>query len=467
MRLWSCSTFFCPVQLRCFEPIEDLHRALSSYLPHPVPVLLGFIAFRIGRNLTLQAHTETIELLMDRAITQSLIAGGVVVIGNHDGILYSTAKGQISTRPGSPLLNEHTMFDLASLTKVIATTPAIMKLLDEGKVSLLDPLSRWFPEFSESRDDITVLNLLTHTSGLADFDVPVNHAMSGAIQKAAAQKKKPRPGTSFNYADINFILLSELVNRASGKTLDVYCREELYTPLGANATMFLPPIELADTIAPTQGITCGIVQDVNARRLGSVAGHAGLFSSGYDLARFARLVLGGGVIDGKRILSERVVTQMTAPYFYSNGTVVRGLGWDMESPFSAPKGTLFSEASFGHTGYSGSSIWIDPQRDLFVVLLTNRTNYRDTRSFNQLRRDISTIAAADFTASAGLQRLSQPWQVTKITADLLRPRWPIIRPPAPKIRLVASASESRSLRQYGRKHGKSHRHKSSGRIRRA
>ncbi len=366
-------------------------------------------------------HTETIELIMERAIARNLIAGGVVVIGNHNGILYSTAKGQISIHPGAPLLNEHTIFDLASLTKVIATTPAIMKLLEEGKISLLDPLSSWFPEFADSREDITVLNLLTHTSGLVDFDLPVDNAMNVAIHKAAAQRNRVHPGTSFNYADINFILLSELVQRASSKTLDVYCREELFSPLGANSTMFIPPHGLLGSIAPTLGFTGGIVQDHNARRLGGVAGHAGLFSSASDLARFARLVLGDGMIDGTRILSERVVKQMTAPYFYSNGAVVRGLGWDMESPFSAPKGTLFSEASFGHTGYSGSSIWIDPQRDLFVVLLTNRINYRDTKTFNQLRRDISTIAAADFTTSAGLQRLSQPWEAAKIAAALFNP----------------------------------------------
>ncbi len=204
---------------------------------------------------------------------------------------------------------------------------------------------------------------------------------------------------------------------------------------------------------------------MNARRLGGVAGHAGLFSTGQDLARFARLVLGGGIIEGKRILSERVVNQMTAPYFYSNGRVVRGLGWDIESPFA--RRSLFSEVSFGHTGYSGSSIWIDPKQDLFVIVLTNRLNYRDTSAFNQLRRDISTIAAASFTVADDLLRLTGPLEVARITAELMRPALATVKPPArkTKVRLLAYASQARSHHQPAKKPGKKHRHK-SGKIRR-
>lgn len=421
-----------------------------------------------AEELVAPVASGTIDALVERAITNNLIAGGVVVIGNHERILYSTSKGRISGRPEAAELNDRTIFDVASLTKVIATTTAVMKLLDEGRISLLDPLTRWFPEFKDTpRQDTTILNLLTHTSGLNDFDVPNTNAMKGAIRKAAAERTKARPGTSFNYADINFILLGELVHRVSGRPLDVFCHEELFAPLGASSTMFLPPIELADSIAPTIGFTCGVVQDINARRLGSVAGHAGLFSSGQDLARFAQMILGGGMLDGKRILSERVVAQMTAPYFYSNGAVIRGLGWDMESPFSAPKGSLFSEISFGHTGYSGSSIWIDPQRDLFVILLTNRVNYRDTKSFNQLRRDVSTIAAGDFTATGDLQRLTPPLEVAKITAELLRPSWPRLQSAPRKVKLIAKASTGRAHRQDGKKRGKSQRHKSPVKSRRA
>ena len=411
----------------------------------------------------------TIDFLMERAISDNLIAGGVVVIGNHDGIFSSVARGKLSTHPDAPLLDQQTLFDLASLTKVVATAPAVMKLLDEGRISLLDPLTRWFPEFKGSeRENTTILHLLTHTSGLADFDMSPEQTMKTAIRKAAAEKNRQLPGNSFNYADINFILLGELVHRVSGMTLDSYCREELYKPLVTPETTFLPSPQLTGRIAPTLGINSGTVQDRNARRLGSVAGHAGLFSSAQDLARFARLMLAGGAIDGRRILSESAVKQMTAPYSCSNSTVVRGLGWDIKSPFSAPKGRLFSDASFGHTGYSGSSIWIDPGRDLFVVLLTNRLNYRDVRMFNQLRSDISTIAVAEFGEPGDIQRLMATPDITRITANLQRTVTQII-PSAPRvIRLVAIASDSpsKSHRHYGKKSGKNHRHKSNGRARR-
>ena len=366
----------------------------------------------------LNSERAAIDLLMARAISQNLIAGGIAVIGNRNGILSITAKGRLNASEDSPLINEHTLFDVASLTKVIATAPAVMKLLEEGRITLTDPLTRWFPEFKNSgRDGITILNLLTHTSGLQDIMLHSGDTIRTTIQKIAGQKYR---GNSFRYADINFILLGELVNRVSGKTLDAFCHDQLYAPLGAQETMFLPPHTLSDMIAPTTGINKGIVQDLNARRLGGVAGHAGLFSSASDLAKFARLIMGGGMIDGNRILSEQIVTQMTAPYFCGSGTVRRGLGWDINSPFSAPRGNFFSETSFGHTGYSGSSIWIDPQRDLFVILLTVRLNYRDTGLFNQLRRDVSTVAATEFKNLDEYQGLPLLAGAARASSDLIR-----------------------------------------------
>lgn len=413
----------------------------------------------------------TIDLLMERAISNNLIAGGVVVIGNHAGILSSAARGRLSDRPDAPLLNEQTIFDLASLTKVIATTPAVMKLLDEGCISLQDPLTHWFPEFKGSElENVTILHLLTHTSGLTDFEMSTDQAMKTAIQKAAAEKNRPQPGSSFNYADINFILLGELVHRVSGKTLDAFCAEELFAPLVATETMFLPTPNLADRIAPTLGISSGTVQDRNARLLGSVAGHAGLFSSAQDLARFARLMLAGGSLDGRRILSEQAVKQMTSPLSCQNGAVVRGLGWDMNSPYSAPKGRLFSEASFGHTGYSGSSIWIDPKQNLFVVLLTNRLNYQNIRRFNQLRSDISTIAAAEFGKPGDHQQLTAPPEIARMAGNQQRTATTQNSPADSRgIRLVAAVSEahSKSFRQHSKKSTKNHRRKSYGRTRRA
>lgn len=357
-------------------------------------------------------RTATIDFLVENAVSRGLIAGGVVVIGNHAGILYSTSRGRLTTAMDSPPLSERTIFDIASLTKVFATAPALMKLLEDGRITLMDPLTRWFPEFEGTgREDITILNLLTHTSGLDDLTLGTEEPLKSAIQRAASQKIWKLPGNRFRYADINFILLGELVHRATGVSLDRFCLEHIYAPLGLTSTMFLPPRELAAAIAPTLGarneMAAGVVQDENARQLGGVAGHAGLFSSAADLAVFVRMLLGGGVLDNRRIFAERVVTQMTAPYFYSNGNVVRGLGWDIYSPYSAPKGNAFSEMSFGHTGYSGSSVWIDPQRDLFVILLTTRLDYRDKRHFSQLRNNISTLAMSNFSSVNKEQDLSE------------------------------------------------------------
>jgi CubicO group peptidase (beta-lactamase class C family) len=349
-------------------------------------------------------RTTTIDYLLERAISQGLIGGGVVLVGNREGVVYTTARGRVGFSADAPTLTERTMFDIASLTKVVATAPAIMKLLEEGRITLLDPLTRWFPEFEgTAQEDITILNLLTHTSGLNDISFSGTDPLKIAIDKTRAQNSGRLPGTSFRYADINFILLAELIQRASGVSLARYCRENFYGPLGMGDTMFLPPHERAGSIAPTIGtakeLLTGVVQDENARLLGGVAGHAGLFSSASDLSRFAAMILNNGSLHGVAVFDERVLSQMTAPYFYSNGNVVRGLGWDIYSPYSAPRGNFFSEMSFGHTGYSGSSIWIDPQRNLFVILLTVRLNYRDIRQINRLRSDISTIAASVFSLS--------------------------------------------------------------------
>lgn len=344
-----------------------------------------------------EAERETvIEFMLQQAISRGLISGAVVVVGDHRGILYERAVGVAGFRADAPPLTTAAIFDVASLTKVFATTPAIVKLLDEGKLSLLDPISRWFPEFEGS--DITILNLLTHTSGLHDIGLNRVAPMQSAIERAAAQIGRVAVGSRFLYADINFILLGELVQRVSGQPLDRYARQMFYEPLGMRTAGFLP--RPSSFNAPTLGSghtpLAGVVQDENARILGGVAGHAGLFSSVYDLARFAGMLLSGGQLNGTRVLSSRAVEQMTAPYFFRNGKIVRGLGWDRESPFSAPKGTIFSEFSYGHTGYSGTSVWIDPDADLYVLLLTTRMDYQRLRSFNKLRADISTLAAALF-----------------------------------------------------------------------
>jgi CubicO group peptidase (beta-lactamase class C family) len=344
-----------------------------------------------------------IDLIMQRAAERGLIAGSVVVIGNRDGILFHRAYGKTSHEPGAPPMTVDTVFDLASLTKVIATTPAVMKLAEEGRVSLVDSATRFFPEFAgEDKKEMLVMNLLTHTTGFDDFQVPSVDPAKGVVDRAASERVKGGVGHRFRYADVNFILLGELVRRVTGTGLDRYTAENFYRPLGMTDTAFNPALAIKSRCAPTIGdrVLTGEVQDGNARLLNGVAGHAGLFSTGRDLSVFCRMILGEGKVDGRRVLSERTVRQMTAPYFSRGGSVIRGLGWDMVSPYASPRGRGFSELSFGHTGYSGSSIWIDPDNNLFVILLTSRLDYRHVSDFNRLRNDLSTIAASIYAPGA-------------------------------------------------------------------
>lgn len=348
-------------------------------------------------------RTSKIDRLLEGAISQGLIAGGVVLIGDRKGMLFERAYGRMSAEPDAGPMEMATIFDLASLTKVVATAPAVLKLAEEGRLSLVDPVARWFPEFAgKGKDDLLVANLLTHTSGLDDFPLAADAPLQSAINGAAAQKSKGELWSRFRYADINFILLGELVRRASGTGLDLYTATHFHAPLGMADTGFNPDsgkiTRCSATLGDGHSFILGVPQDSEARRLGGVAGHAGLFGTARDLARFCRMLLAEGTFEGTRVLSERAVRQMTAPYFSRNGQVVRGLGWDIASPFSSPKGSGFSEMSFGHTGYSGSSIWIDPASDTFVVLLTARLEYRNKKEFNLLRSELSSLAAELFGA---------------------------------------------------------------------
>lgn len=343
----------------------------------------------------LAADEGRIDALLNEAIGRGLIAGGVVMIGGRDHILFQKAYGRTSPFPDAPALALDAVFDIASLTKVAATTPAVLKLAEEKRLSLLDPLTRWFPEFvGRGKDEVLILNLLTHTSGLDDIPLSSENAMQSAIEGAAAQKLKGEVGSRFRYADLNFILLAEVVRRATGAPLDLYTYVTLYRPLEMVDTTFRPKDQGRICGTLTDGrLLVGEPQDPLCRQLGGVAGHAGLFSTVGDLARFCRMILAGGVLDGKRVLEKRTVDQMTAPYFSRRGEVVRGLGWDISSPFSSPRGNGFSRVSFGHTGYSGSSIWIDPISDTYVILLTVRLDYKNTQEFSRLRGNLSTLAA--------------------------------------------------------------------------
>jgi CubicO group peptidase (beta-lactamase class C family) len=347
-----------------------------------------------GENILVRAEMDS---LLQGAIEQGLIAGGEVLVGNSGGIIFRGCYGRESGAQGASPVDKDTLFDIASLTKVVATAPSIMKLVEEGRIGLLDPVVKWFPEFAgKGKDDLLVLHLLTHTSGLRDICPSKNDSLEKLIERTADLRLEERPGERFHYADINFMILGELVRRVSGDRLDVYASKNIFEPLRMRDTGFNPDqrniIRCAATLASDNSYRFGRVQDPTAYQFGGVAGHAGVFSTADDLSRYFRMILNGGTLDGRRILDARTVEQMTIPYFFQNGKIMRGLGWDISSPFSSPRGNSLSKYSFGHTGYSGSSVWIDPGKDIFVVLLTARLDYKRKSEFNQLRRRLSDIA---------------------------------------------------------------------------
>lgn len=383
----------------------DLYDLLLRILAAAIIAILPFQAVSAfaADALPIQGdRAQKIDLLLGNAISRGLIAGGVVMVGNRKGILFERAYGRSSAEPNAPLAEIDTIFDIASLTKVVATAPAILKLAEEGKLSLVDPVVRWFPEFvGKGKDDLLVLNLLTHTSGLDDFPIAAGDPLHSAVEGAAGQKLKGEIGGRFRYADINFILLGEMVRRVAGTGLDHYAEASFFTPMGMKDTAFNPvrdkALRFSATLSADKTMFLGLAQDPVARQLGGVAGHAGVFSTAPDLARFCYMFLNEGEFAGRRILSGRAVEQMTAPYFSRGGNVIRGLGWDISSPFSSPKGNGFSEISFGHTGYSGGSIWLDPSANIFVVLLTARLDYKKTKEFSQLRSELSTLSVEIFS----------------------------------------------------------------------
>jgi CubicO group peptidase (beta-lactamase class C family) len=364
-------------------------------------LLLSLPAFGEEEGLESLVRSDVIDCAVREALESGLINGAVVFVGDSSNDLFLRAYGSLSPSPDAPLTEVDTIFDLASLTKVFATAPSVMKLVEDGRLGLYDPVAKWFPEFAgKGKDSLLIFHLLTHTSGLVDFSLSGCTTMQEVVERAAGLELRSLPGDRFKYADINFILLGELVGRVSGVPLIRYAADNFFAPLGMIDTRFNPPEEVRSRCAATRiegdCLLYGAVQDPNARILGGAAGHAGLFGTAADLSRFCRMILRGGELDGKRLLAERTIRRMTSPNFFHDGKVVRGLGWDIASPYSSPRGKLFSCASFGHTGYSGCSVWIDPDSNLFVGILVSRRDYRKNGALNRLRGTVSTLAAALF-----------------------------------------------------------------------
>lgn len=346
-----------------------------------------------------QADTMAdLDAVIEAEVKNGTIPGAVLWIGRPGQVLYRRAYGDRSIEPSRSPMDFDTVFDVASLTKVVATTTAVMKLWEQGKIRLGDPVITYLPKFQGGKSDITVRDLLTHFSGLRP-DVDLKPVWSGEDTGIAlAMKDKPvaPPGRRFIYSDINFVLLAEIVRAVSGQRLDRYVAEHVFQPLGMRDSMFIPPATLRTRIAPTERvdgrILHGEVHDPTARYMGGVAGHAGLFSTAGDLARFAEMILSGGAIDGVRVLAEGTVAKMTTPASPASQPDLRGLGWDIDSRFSSNRGELFPIGSFGHTGFTGTSLWIDPNSRTYVILLTNSVHPR-RQSVLPLRAKVGTLAA--------------------------------------------------------------------------
>ncbi len=365
---------------------------------------------------------ETIEPLVREAIADKKLPGAVVLVGRNDRVLYETAVGHRALVPSVESMTPDTLFDLASLTKVVATTPSVMMLLEQGKIRLNDRVATFIPGFERyGKADITIRHLLTHTSGLRpDLDLADPWVGSEtAIALAIEEVPTSRPGERFVYSDINFFLLGDIVHRVSGIPLDRFARERIFEPLGMKDTMFLPPPSLTSRIAPTEACTpfgwpCegpgmkmlrGVVHDPTARRMGGVAGHAGLFSTAADLSIYCRMLLGGGEYHGVRILSPLTVAKMTTAVTSAGDRNVRGLGWDIDSSYSSNRGELLPVGSFGHTGFTGTSIWMDPATGMFVVFLSNRVHPDGKGDVTPLRARVATVAASSITVlPAGIDR---------------------------------------------------------------
>jgi uncharacterized protein YbbC (DUF1343 family)/CubicO group peptidase (beta-lactamase class C family) len=344
------------------------------------------------------------------AIAAKQIPGAVVMVGRGDQVAYRQAFGNRSVEPAVEAMTLDTLFDLASLTKVVATTTAVMMLVEDGRVRLSDTVATHIPGFERyGKGDITVRHLLTHVSGLRpDLDMSMEFASyDEAIARAIEEVPTSAPGERMVYSDINFFLLGEIVHRVSGKTLDEFCRTRIFEPLGMHDTMFKPPASLLPRIAPTEKCTqygwpCdqpggvilrGVVHDPTARRMLGVAGHAGLFSTAADLGIFCRMLLDGGRSGAVRILSPLTVAKMTSPVDLPGGQQ-RGLGWDLDSSYSSNRGELLPLGSFGHTGWTGTSLWIDPTTKTWIVILSNRVHPDGKGNATPVRARIATIVGS-------------------------------------------------------------------------
>ncbi|MGE5359183.1 MAG: serine hydrolase, partial [Bacteroidales bacterium] len=368
----------------------------------------------VGRSTTPGIDTQRLDQIDDlvaTAIKDHQLPGAVVLVGRDDRIAYQKAFGNRAVEPSTEPMTLDTIFDLASLTKVVATTTSAMILIEEGRIRLSDRVAAYIPGFERyGKGNITIRQLMTHTSGLRpDLDMSEEFSdYKTAIARATEEIPTSAPGERFVYSDINYFLLGDIVARVSGMGLDKFAASRVFGPLGMRDTMFQPPASLKPRIAPTEKCTplgwpCegpaavmmrGVVHDPTARRMGGVAGHAGLFGTAKDLSVFCRMLLGNGRVGQARILAPLSVLKMTTPATPPGQAALRGLGWDIDTSYSSNRGDLFPIGSYGHTGFTGTSLWLDPFTGTYVIFLSNRVHPDGKGDITPLRAKIASVVAS-------------------------------------------------------------------------
>jgi uncharacterized protein YbbC (DUF1343 family)/CubicO group peptidase (beta-lactamase class C family) len=419
----------------------------QSARPPASAIVAGFDRARLAR----------LDAVVDEAIARKELPGAVVVVGRGEAVALRRAYGHRALVPAAEPMTLDTMFDLASLTKVVATAPAVTMLVEEGRIRLTDPVALYIPEFGRyGKQRVTIRDLLTHMSGLRpDLDLADSWiGAETAIRLASEEVLQAPPGRRFVYSDINYFLLAEIVARVSRMPFPDFVRQRLFAPLGMRETMFNPPASLRGRIAPTEPCTpygwpCdegqraegkgqradgsvmlrGVVHDPTARRMGGVAGHAGLFSTAADLTIFARMLLGGGAVGPTRVLSPLAVGRMTSAATPIGEANVRGFGWDIDSSFSANRGEFLPIGSFGHTGFTGTSIWIDPATRVFVIFMSSRLHPDGKGDVTPLRARVATIVASSLVDVPADRMADLSWARQRFEAQIPA----IVPPPAPPV----------------------------------
>ena len=409
-----------PRIIRIAKPIFVLLLVQSVWAQVPVagPETVAVSSERLAQMDAVIAHE----------IAEKHLPGAVVLVGRKGRVVWRRSYGQRAIEPAPETMTTDTIFDLASLTKVVATATSIMILVERGKLRLSDPASLYIPELKgEGRERITIEQLLTHVSGYApDFDLRERWTgYDEAIKRLLKEPLRNQPGTRFTYSDIGFITLGEIVARVSGMPLDQFAQKNIFGPLRMTNTGFRPSATLQTRIAPTEkrraqlsylGDTSanvgaegevwlrGQVHDPTSYRMNGVAGHAGLFSTANDLAIYCQMILNRGAYGGVRILAPLTVAEMTRPRVVSSSGATRGLGWDINTSFSSNRGDLFPLGSFGHTGFTGTSMWIDPASEMFVIFLSNRVHPDGKGDVGPLRGRVASIVAGSVTDTTTVDR---------------------------------------------------------------